>query len=263
MAIRVEPCEWPIDFTCCPDWDDAPAAQREFVTRVATELVWRLSGRRFGLCPITVRPCRRSCAQPEMSGWPPAPGGFWPVLSGGVWTNMTCGTCRDDCSCTDLCEVELPGPVHQVQSVQVGAGPALPASSYLVLDHRMLVRTDGECFPDCQDFTAAPGQAGSWAVTYLQGIPVPPGGRYAAGMYACQLLAACTGGDCQLPERVQTLARQGVSMSFLDPMDFLDKGRTGVAATDTWIASVNPYGLREPSRVYSPDITPPRTVTWP
>lgn len=263
MAIRVEPCEWPIDTSCCPDWEDATPEQREFATRVATELVWRLTGRRWGLCPITVRPCRSSCAQSGVAGWPPPPGGFWPVLSGGVWTNMACGSCKPDCSCTELCQVELPGPVHEVTDVWVGEGPPLDTGAYQVLDHRFLVRTDGECWPECQDFTAAPGEAGAWAVTYLQGIPVPAGGQYAAGAYACQLIAACTGGTCQLPERVQNITRQGVSMSFLDPMEFLDKGRTGVAVTDTWIAAVNPYGLREPSRVYSPDITPPRTVTWP
>jgi hypothetical protein len=261
VAIRVEPCGWELDTACCPDWAEAPADRREFVTRVAVELVWRLSGRRFGLCPITVRPCRRRCERPELSGWPPVPGSFWPVLTGGEWVNMTCGRCRQDCSCTELCEVELPGPVDSVTSVQVD-DVTLPASAYRVHDHRRLVRVDGGCWPDCQDFTAAPGTDGAFAVTYVQGIPVPPGGRYAAGAYACQLLAACTGGECQLPARVTNIVRQGVSMTLLDPMEFLDKGRTGVAVTDTWLMSVNPYGLREPSRVYSPDVPVPRTVTF-
>jgi len=104
---------------------------------------------------------------------------------------------------------------------------------------------------------------GAFAVTYRQGLEVPAGGRWAAGAYACELLAACMGGDCELPQRVQTLTREGVTMSFLDPMEFLDHGRTGVAATDTWIASVNPHGLVAPSTVYSPDMPQPRTVTWP
>jgi hypothetical protein len=265
VAVRVEPCDWPLDTTCCDKWADADPAKQQFAQKVATELIWRLSGRRFGLCPITVRPCRTSCDQPELPAWPPPAGQTsWPVLTGGGWINAACGPCarrRRDCSCVELQEITLPGPVHEITEVRVD-GQVLDAAAYAVHDHRLLVRTDGEVWPDCQDLTAAPDQPGAFTVTYLQGVEVPPGGRYAAGVYACELLKACTGGQCRLPRRVQSLTREGVTLTFLDPMDFLDKGRTGIPEVDQWLAAVNPTGQRAPSQVYSPDLPPPRTVTW-
>lgn len=263
MSIRVTPCQWPLITECCSDaWEAATDAQRLFATSVATELVWRLSARRFGICDITVRPCKRSCNQ-GVSAWPPPWGtSFVPVLSGGQWTNTTCGGCKSGCSCDELQEVVLPGPVDYVTEVRVD-GAVLPATAYQVHDHRLLVRTDGGEWPSCQDLTAAPDEPGAFAVTYGQGIPVPPGGQYAAGIYACELLASCTGGTCRLPKRVQTVTRQGVTMAFLDPLDFLDKGLTGIPEVDQWISAVNPDKLRSPSRVYSPDSVPVRTVTSP
>jgi hypothetical protein len=262
VSVRVEPCTWPINTSCCDKWDDAAPETQTFATRVATELLWRLSGRRFGLCEHTLRPCRNTCDQP-LPTWPPLPGhsSWWPVLSGGSWINTVCGTCRSSCSCEELCEIALPGPVHSVAEVQVD-GQALPEAAYVVHDHRLLVRVDGECWPDCQDLTARPGEPGAFVVSYTQGIEVPPGGQYAAGVYACELIQSCLGRQCRLPRRVQSIAREGVTLQFLDPMDFLDKGRTGVPEVDTWIAAVNPTANREPSRVYSPDLPPGRTVTW-
>lgn len=263
MSIRVEPCDWQLSTDSCPDWANATADQKTFATRIASELLWRLSGRRFGLCPATVRPCRSSCQQRGLAGWWP-PGSdvaFYPVLSGGVWLNAVCGTCRSDCSCSALCEIALPGPVDSVTEVRVD-GQLVDPALYAVHDHRILVRRDDECWPDCQDLAAAPDEPGAFAVSYVQGIEVPPGGQYAAGVYACELIKAWTGGSCRLPKRIQSLTREGVTLTFLDPMEFLDKGKTGIPEVDQWIAAVNPNRLSQPSRVYSPDLMPPRTVTW-
>lgn len=263
MTIRTEPCQWPIDTACCPEWDEASEEDREFVARVATELVWRLSGRRFGLCPVTVRPCRRTCAGgglPAWAGSPAAP--MTPYIRDGAWYNARCGSCRTDCGCSPLCEVVLPAPVNEVIDVLIDGEP-VDAGGYRVDNHRLLVRTDGGCWPECQDLEAAPDEVGAFAVTYRWGIPVPPGGQIAAGAYACELLRACSGGACRLPKRVQQITRDGVTMAFLDPLDFLSDGLTGIPETDVWIRSVNPHKLVGRSRVYSPDYAPVRSTTWP
>lgn len=262
LSIRTGPCNWPILTDCCTaTWDAATQDQRDLATAVATELLWRLSARRFGLCPITVRPCKRKCDQ-GVAGWPPPWGSsFVPVLTGGEWINTTCGGCQRGCSCEELEEVVLPGPVDSVTEVRVD-GLVVPAAGYQVHDHRLLVRTDGGEWPSCQDLTAAPDEPGAFAVTYQQGIPVPPGGQYAAGIYACELIKSCTNdAACRLPRRVQTITRQNVSMAFLDPLDYLDKGLTGIPEVDQWITAVNPDKLRARSQVYSPDLLPPRVVT--
>lgn len=262
--IRTEPCQWPIDVACCPEWEDAEEADREFVARVATELLWRLTSRRFGLCEVTVRPCRRACAGGDRPHWAGGPTSLMtPYISDGAWFNARCGSCpASGCGCSPLCEVLLPAPVNDVIEVMVD-GQVVDPGGYRVDDHRLLVRTDGDCWPSCQDLEAAPGEPGAFAVTYRWGVPVPPGGQYAAGVYACELLRACAGGPCRLPRRVQQITRDGVTMAFVDPMDFLEQGLTGVPETDTWIRSVNPHRLVGSSRVYSPDYRPPRSTTWP
>lgn len=263
MTIRVSPCEWPLQQCCGENWDNADQAQRDLATSVATEILWRLTGKRFGRCPVTVRPCKRSCDQAGVASWPPPWGTtFWPTLSGSGWTNATCGGCKRGCSCDVLEEVLLPGPVDSVTEVRVD-GVVVPATAYQVHDHRLLVRTDGGEWPSCQDLTAADDEAGAFAVSYLQGIAVPPAGQYAAGVYACELLNACIGGPCRLPKRVQTITRQGVTLAFLDTMDFLEKGLVGIPEVDQWIQAVNPDKLRARSRVYSPDASPPRQITSP
>lgn len=263
MSIRTAPCDWPADTSCCPAWDGLTAEQQQLALDVATEILWRATGRRFGLCEISVRPCRQPCAG-AVPAWPtstPPGGAFRPVLDGGTWLNIACGQCGDDCHCGRLCEVALPGPVDQVVEVRLD-GVVLDPSEYLVTDHRMLVRTGGECWPDCQDLTLPPDEPGTWQVTYLQGIPVPPGGRLAAGVLACELGKACANvSGCRLPRRVQSIVREGVRVDFLDSMDFLADGMTGLYEADVWIRSVNPRGLAQAARVYSPDRRPPRTVT--
>lgn len=266
MTIRTAPCDWPIDLTCCPAWDTATADMKALATGLATELLWRLSGRRFGLCEAKIRPCRKGCVGDVRGGsWE---GGRWgapwiPYTQGGQWYNSTCGTCTTDCSCSELCEIALPGPVADVVSVKLN-GVALPATAYAVHDHRTLVRIGAECWPYCQDLTADPDDITGTAfeVTYRQGVPVPLGGQYAAGVYACEVLKSCTGtAGCRLPKRVQSVTREGVQLQFIDPLDYLDRGLTGIPEVDGWIRSVNPDALRQASRVWSVDRLPPRTVT--
>ncbi|MBT2226259.1 hypothetical protein [Nonomuraea sp. NEAU-A123] len=180
----------------------------------------------------------------------------------GSWING-CGECLTDCSCGPMCEIVLPGPVDSVVEVRLD-GDIVSAADYLVYDHRKLVRRDtAACWPTCQDLTLPPSEVGTFAVTYRQGIPVPRAGQLAAGVYACELLKACMGQTCRLPKRVTSITREGVTLALLDPMDMLDKGRTGLYEVDAWLSAVNPNGLRQGARVYSPDRRPPRVQTWP
>ena len=66
------------------------------------------------------------------------------------------------------------------------------------------------------------------------------------------LLADSNSPDCRIPERVQSVSRQGVSWTMIDPQDFLDKGRTGIYEVDMLIRAVNPSGAKRRVRVFSP-----------
>ncbi|MFC7720978.1 hypothetical protein [Nonomuraea recticatena] len=54
-----------------------------------------------------------------------------------------------------------------------------------------------------------------------------------------------------------------MSVGFVDPMTFLEEGRTGITEVGQWLAAVNPYRLRQRSRVLSPDRPRLRRTSWP
>lgn len=261
--MQTAPCAWPVQPECCPAWDGATAEQRANAAAIATEILWALTGRRFGVCPVTVRPCREPCTRTTSPLFLPYYGGgsYTPRLLDGAWING-CGECVTDCSCGPMCKIVLPGPVDSVLEVRHD-GDVLPAGAYVVYDHRELVRVDGECWPDCQDLTAAADQPGTLAVTYGLGTPVPAAGIAAASAYACEILKSCLDLPCRLPRRVTNITRQGVTYSLLDPMEMLTDGLTGLYEVDAWIIAVNPARLGRGARVYSPDRRPPRRQSSP
>jgi hypothetical protein len=111
---------------------------------------------------------------------------------------------------------------------------------------------------------APAGGPNTWQVDYLLGQPVPIGGQIAAGVLACELAkAACSDGSCQLPQRIQTITRQGVTIAMIDSFDDVSHGATGIWIIDSWVSSI--VNTPVPSRVYSPDIPRPRhrSQTWP
>src|SRR5699024_1819538 len=124
-------CDWEVADPCCEAWDNATDAERERVSELAVYLLWAATGRQYGKCEITLRPCRRSCA--SMSGlrgtWS---GNRWtPVLDGGRWFNLDCGCGGHRCSCTQVCEIELPGWLPEPTRVNID-GIDVPLTEFRV-----------------------------------------------------------------------------------------------------------------------------------
>lgn len=276
-AAAQEPggCSWPVTYAGCDaDWPDGvdDAAKATFEDMAAWLLAAWTAGR-YGTCPVEVRPCRAECLERTSTFWGRGPfpwlggaTGWVPVLLAGHWYNLRCGACGQvACSCDLGCaDLVLPGPVASVTEVAIN-GEALPPGTYRVDQHRHLVRTDGGCWPPCQDLTADADADGAFVVRYVRGAPVPTGGQVAAGRLAIELAkAACDDGTCALPRRVQTITRQGVTIGLLDSFEDVDKGRTGIWLIDSWVAAAN-AAPPTPARVYSPDLPPRRVVrtTWP
>lgn len=152
MGIGIGPCEWPLIACHDVDADEDSCGQcnaygrldedkREIIDAVATEYLWRWTGKRFGRCEITVRPCREQCCD-DVCGYDDGVHSsslLRPVLIGGNWHNLSCGSCGDSCSCDSLCEVMLPGPVDSIVDVLVDGIPLLDVE-YRVDNHRRLVR---------------------------------------------------------------------------------------------------------------------------
>lgn len=256
--VRAGAGDWPLDTSGCPGWDQIDPPVRGLAASVASELLWILSGRRFGLTTLTVRPYR--CGGGDGSE-------FWrlaPHLPGLLYGRHVswCGCPRPGCSCSPRwCGVGLVGPVHDVNAVRVD-GQVVPPAAYVVHDHRWLLRVDGRTWPGCQDLRAADDEPGAFAVTYRRGVPVPAGGRWVGGQLACELAkAALSDKECRLPRRVQSVVRQGVQRTFVDPAQLAKDGMTGRPEVDQWLGAVNPNRLPRDSVVWSPDLPAVRRRT--
>lgn len=265
------PCAWPLDTACAPsfpakvsDW----TPEHVLAVEIATELLWARTAGRYGLCPELIRPCRRACSPDRHgTGWlwdpqrPDQP--LNPYLDErGKWFNFGCGCARQDCGCQAPCSIRLPGPVNSVVEVRVD-GAVLPPQEYTLRrrsGYGELWRAggqDGPCWPTCQDLEKDITEPGTFSVLYLRGRAVPAAGMRALGSLANEIYKQCTGAKgCRLPERVQTVTREGITYEMFDPGEWLEKGFTGLRDVDTWIATVNPNSLRQPSAVFSLDLDP-------
>ncbi|MDN3056846.1 hypothetical protein PH213_20290 [Streptomyces sp. SRF1] len=268
MSLQVGPCDpWPIE-PCC-DVDEVDPADLERWQRVASSILWALSGRRWGPCPITVRPCRRACLETAPISFQAGVGtGPWVPYIGtdGVWRNASvCGCRPSDCSCGELCEIYLPGPVYDVVEVNDGGQILTPGLEYRVDAPGRLVRLGGPCWPTCQDMAEPEGTPGTLTVTYRWGLPLDAAAIAAVSELTCHFLKGCGGGTCgcNANRNVTRVTRQGVEMERQDPTLLYAEGLTGLPTVDMWLMAVNPNRLAAPSRVYSPDFKRPRVTTWP
>jgi len=227
-------------------------------TQIATEILYALSGRQFGLCSRTVRPCRASCfgdVWPSPDWWNGGTGYQYPqpTLIQGQWYNLTCGDCTSGCSCSTVSEAVLPGPVYDITEVKVD-GVVLDPSAYRLDDWRLLVRVDGSSWPLCNDLNLADTEENTWSVTFRTGVPVPPLGQLACSELATEIAKFISCDDsCKLPKPMQSITRQGISVTFLDPNEVFADGRIGLYFCDLFIQTYNPNKLRRRSRAYDID----------
>lgn len=236
--------------------DGADAATVELATALAWTQLQALMGYSLAICPIDVRPCRRSCTQPVYKVSPA--NGFEPHLSGGAWVNCSCD--GDDCSCGGAASVILPGPVGRIDSVTID-GVALPDTAYRVDNGALLVRQDGDSWPTCQDMSLPADSAGTWTVRYFRGDAPTELDDWAAGILAAEFYKGMTGDrKCRLPAATTQVVRNGVTLDLRNNL-FLD-GTTGLREVDQLISIRNPHQLKQPTVVGSPDARRGRIPTW-
>ena len=249
MSVQTGPCSWPVEYGQCdlPDsYEALTPEERAIYEDMATAYLWRWTGKGFGICPVTISPCRTTVSDHGSTFWGSGPVrrvGWQPVLIRGLWYNVSCWACGDGCTCERPSILAIPGPVHSITEVVID-GVTLDPSEYRVDSGRFLVRTDGTAWPTDPD---------RWTITYDRGVEVPVGGQVAAGILAVELFkAACADPGCALPKRFQSITRQGVTVAMLDAFDDVERGHTGIWLIDSWLASVTAAPIR--SAVYSPDI---------
>lgn len=119
------------------------------------------------------------------------------------------------------------------------------------------------CFPKCNNLFLPDTEEGTMSVTLTYGRPIPELVRLATAKFACELIKACLDLPCMFPQRVTSISRQGVTVGFLDPMDFVQQGRTGIYLVDMAIKTYNPKGLLKNASVTSKDYMDKwKVTTW-
>lgn len=258
------PCPWTINTACCPAWSTYTPEQQELGTVWGTEILWALTGRQYGLCQITVRPCDPCHARSYVtypvyadSQWGGGGQGWLPYINDGAWFNCAC---PGACCCDPGCRVALPAPANAVIGVWVN-NVLVPDTDYRIVDKMWLVRKPGTgCWPKCQHLGEPDDSTqDTFTVQYARGTAVPAAGSIALGMLACSIAARCAAGNCTVPFNIQSLSREGVTVEVADTTTV---GRTGIKLVDDWVDSVNPGGLFARPDVWNPDLPSPEMTTW-
>lgn len=137
-------------------------------------------------------------------------------------------------------------PVRSVSSV-THLGRVLDPSEYSLRNNSYLVRQ--HALPWVLDPVA------ELSVTYSYGTPPPAAGKRAAIRLANELILSDMGdAACSLPERISSVARQGVSYTMFDPQEFIANGKVGIYEIDLFLAAVNPSKAKKRPKVFLPGV---------
>lgn len=224
--------------------------------KTASFLLWAMSGRKFsGTTTVTER---YVC---PIRGYLNAAGrrfSYLPTIVNGEIVNLPNASEMDFADGFFYNEnstrfrVRLRGrKVIKIHTLRDWKGGVIPPAQYYLADHSQIQAAPNAKWSAC-----------NVEVTYTYGTPPPFAGKAAAKMLAIELVKMYEGDEtCALPQRVTSIARQGVTYTVLDSQDFVEEMRTGVYAIDMFLKSVNPDKARSRSKVFSPDLPRGRRVS--
>lgn len=245
------------------------ADRLDVAAAAASDLMYVLSGRKFtGACQTVIRPVARA-RNWSMSDW----ANWYSSLSGSGWSRSW-GSCgggdHDGCSVPPQVDLGV-YPIVSIDQVKID-GIVIPPAEYGVDGYKWLVRRSPTAsatptarygWPTCQDFRLPDTQPGTFSVAVTYGMIPPPMGLMACATMAAELALSMSGLPNRLPARVTNIIRQGVAITMLDPMQFLQQGKTGIYEVDLFLASYNPDKQQRRTAVLSPDFGTTRRATWP
>lgn len=224
--------------------------------QMASNIMWAMSGRKYaGTMTVTERYITTINAFRYQGA---SAKNFFPQMVGGTVYNIPSEDWNDSAYQSDgtsaLSRIGLRGkPVQQIHLVRsMYNGKIIPEDTYYLAEHSTLIAYKGTPWPP-----------GNLEVTYTYGSYPPTAGRYAARILAIELIKYFEGEDCLLPDRVTSIARQGVTYTVLDNQDFLENMRTGIYVVDLFLKTANPSGALAQSRVFSPDMPRARRAAPP
>jgi hypothetical protein len=237
-----------------PDELGAPYADSEFAyeaCKSASGLLWSMSGRKYsGITTVT----ERYVCQNRIFRYGASTNTYQAVLLDGAIFNIPAdefeGGVTDGLSPES--RIRLRGrPVTKIHSIRRRDGVVLDPSAYYLVDHSTVQAATGIPWTPC-----------NLEITYSYGTYAPTMGRMAARTLAIEFVKLFEGSDdCALPQRVTSIARQGVSYTLLDSQDFIEEMRTGIYMVDLFLKSTNPDKARAKARVFTPDVPRGRRYT--
>ena len=214
--------------------------------KTASYLLWAMSGRKYsGETTVTER---YTCTL-RNNRMGPSTKTNSPVLFGGDVYNIPSGDYDEYSELTSDgmspdSRIKLRGrPVTKIHTIRNRQGDILDPSSYYLVDHSTIHIKAGTPWTPCNT-----------EVTYSYGTPVPVAGKMAARKLAIEFARLWSGDEaCELPQRVTSVSRQGVSYTILDNQEFIDELRTGLYEIDLFLKVANPDNARRKSKVFSVD----------
>jgi len=237
-----------------PDELGTPYADSEFAyeaCKSASGLLWSMSGRKYsGITTVT----ERYVCQNRIFRYGASANTYQAVLLDGAIFNIPSdefeGGVTDGMSPES--RIRLRGrPVTKIHAIRRRDGVVLDPSAYYLVDHSTVQAASGIPWTPC-----------NLEITYSYGTYAPTMGRMAARTLAIEFVKLFEGSDdCALPQRVTSIARQGVSYTLLDSQDFIEEMRTGIYMVDLFLKSTNPDKARAKARVFSPDVPRGRRYT--
>lgn len=200
---------------CCPGVDISDPDAAALLAEQATWLLWALSGRKYsGPCAATAHVC------------------------------MPCACLKAECCCAfgDRIDLGEYWPVTSISEVRIDGAVF---TGWSLFEHRWLTRTDGGRWPRCGGMIEPLIEA-----DLVFGREPNAAARAAARTLLCELAKACwSPSKCRLPQRMSSMTREGVTYAFLDPMEMLNNGRTGLYEVDLWLAAEKMAGQARPGLV--------------
>lgn len=219
-----------------PDTDPpTPAVYDPIVARsilAAQEYLYDSTCRRWpGVCTATVRPCPPcNCGVGFLDPW------WWTGLSVGLpYLPGRQGGC--ECHWRHI-ELRAPFPILAILAFEVAGVDHL--ADVRLDSNRQMTLEDGSDLPwfPWQNLNAPDGDPGTWSVSYSFGAPPLELAKIANGDLACELIEACQGNECALPDGTVSVTKGGVTINLRGP----DEGFTNVMTADLL---TNRYGCPE------------------
>ena len=205
-----------------------------YAVTIASELLYKLTGEKF----TGVKSVTEYYSKDSLSGT------YSPALVEGQMYNLPSkvGTSGQNTVVGDRKLYLRHAPIRSVDFVRIG-NTLLDSTQYSIRNRAYLVRTGNArwMFDGFNEIE----------VSYTYGAMPPEVGRAAAVRFANELILAEMNDErCSLPLRVSSITRQNVSMTVLDPQEFLDNGKTGIYSVDLFIKAYNPDGARKKTKLF-------------